>query len=217
MRVACYGDTTHTTSVNMMPHSLQENNKDATAVFDGHMILWKSPNKYDVLYKLTYPTVTRIDQVSASYDAGATFALLDSNKKEILSKKCYASNGGRTNACVLDLGGGSHSISGQVFYLKIDSKHGTWNWFGNIKITDYCAKGKTCGRNINILQDGQQHGEGVKHGGHTEANKDGRLAFSNHMIMWKSPNKYDVLYRIKFVIVLLLSSGSPGFWFSAKE
>ena len=76
--------------------------------------------------------------------------------------------------------------------------------FGDIKITDFCEQGKTCARNINILQDGQQHGEGVKHGGHTEANKDGRLAFSNHMIMWKSPNKYDVLYRIQFVLMLWL-------------
>ena len=164
------------------------------------MILWKSPSTYDVLYKLTYPTETRIDRVSASYDAGATFAILDSTKTAILSKQCYQSNGGKKNACVLDLGGSSHSISGQVFYLKIDSKHGTWNWFGNIKITDYCAKGKTCSRTIKVHQDGQQHGEKVKHGGHTEANKDARLAFSNHMVMWKSPNKYDVLYRIQFVL-----------------
>ena len=31
------------------------------------------------------------------------------------------------------------------------------------------------------------------------------------MIMWKSPNKYDVLYQIKFVIMLLVSSDSTGF------
>ena len=71
--------------------------------------------------------------------------------------------------------------------------------FGDIKITDFCAQGKTCGRSINVVQDGKQHGETVTHGGHNEENKDARLAFGDHMIMWKSPNTYDVLYEIKFV------------------
>ena len=83
--------------------------------------------------------------------------------------------------------------------------------FGDIKVTDFCEQGKTCGRTINIQQDGQQHGEKVKHGGHTEANKDARLAFSNHMVMWKSPNKYDVLYRIQFVLTFWLFVIVVGF------
>ena len=90
--------------------------------------MWKSPNKYDVIYKLSYPTKTRIDKVTASYDAGATFAILDANKKTIMSKDCYKSNGGKKNTCSLDLGGSGHGITSNVFYLKIDSKHGTWNW-----------------------------------------------------------------------------------------
>lgn len=158
--------------------------------------MWSTPNTYDVIYKLTYPTETQITQVSASYDAGAKFAMMDSSKKEIKSKDCYDSNGGKANTCTLDLGSG---VKGKVFYVKIDSKHGTWNWFGDIKITDVCAKGKTCGRSINVVQDGQQHGASVKHGEHSEASKDASLAFSDHMIMWANPKAYDVLYQIKFV------------------
>ena len=118
----------------------KENQKDAKAIFDGKMILWAQPNTYDVLYKLTYPQETIVDAVMADYDAGATLALLDANQKTILSKDCYASNGGRKNKCVLNLGGPGHTISGKTFFIKIDSKHGTWNWMGNIVIEDYCYK-----------------------------------------------------------------------------
>ena len=177
---------------------MQEKPKDAAAVFDGHMIMWQSPNSYDVIYKLQYPTDTQITKVEASYDAGATFSIMDSSKKQIKSASCYESNGNKKNTCTLDLGGG---VKGKVFYLKIDSKHSTWNWFGNIKITDACAKGKSCGRSINVVQNGQQHGKSVTHGGHNEDNKDAALAFSGHMIMWKSPNAYDVLYEIKYVVL----------------
>ena len=117
---------------------MQEKPKDAAAVFDGHMIMWQSPNSYDVIYKLQYPTDTQITKVEASYDAGATFSIMDSSKKQIKSASCYESNGNKKNTCTLDLGGG---VKGKVFYLKIDSKHSTWNWFGNIKITDACPKG----------------------------------------------------------------------------
>lgn len=87
--------------------------------------MWSSPNKYDVIYKLSYRAVTRIDKVTASYDAGATFAIMDSNKKTIVSKGCYDSNGGKKNTCTLDI---KNAIPGKVFYIKIDSKHSTWNW-----------------------------------------------------------------------------------------
>ena len=50
-----------------------------------------------------------------------------------------------------------------------------------------------------MVQDGKQHGASATHGGHNEEDKDARLAFGDHMIMWKSPNSYDVLYEIKFV------------------
>ena len=118
----------------------KENQKDAKAVFDGKMILWSKPSTYDVLYKLTYKKETIVDAVTADYDAGATVALLDASRKTILSKDCYASNGGRKNKCVLSLGGPGHTISGKTFFIKIDSKHGTWNWMGNIVIEDYCYK-----------------------------------------------------------------------------
>ena len=87
--------------------------------------MWSTPNKYDVIYKLSYRTLTRIDKVQASYDAGATFAIMDENKNTIKSQKCYDSNGGKKNTCTLDLGGGKTS---KVFYLKIDSHHSSWNW-----------------------------------------------------------------------------------------
>ena len=87
--------------------------------------MWSSPNKYDVIYKLSYRTPTRINKVTASYDAGATFSIMDSKKNTIQSRGCYDSNGGKKNTCQLDLGGGK---TDKVFYIKIDSKHGTWNW-----------------------------------------------------------------------------------------
>ena len=98
---------------------------------------------------------------------------MDKNKKVLASKGCYASNGGKANVCLLTFG----KTTGTTFYLKIDSKHGTWNWMGQWKINDGCVQYSTsetvvfsdtshCKPSIAVVQDGNQHSSSTSHGGH---------------------------------------------------
>ena len=98
---------------------------------------------------------------------------MDKDKKVLASKACYDSNGGNANTCVLTFG----KTTGTTFYLKIDSKHGTWNWMGQWQINDGCVQysasetivfsdTSSCKPRIVVEQDGQQHSSSVTHGGH---------------------------------------------------
>ena len=141
-----------------------EATKDTTLAFSGHMIMWKSPNTYDVLYKIKwvqlgienssvwslssllqttfctcrYDKSVSLTGVTGNYDAGATVRFMDTNKKVLASKSCYDSNGGKRNKCTLSFS----KTTGTTFYLQIDSHHSTWNWMGEWKIDgDTCASG----------------------------------------------------------------------------
>ena len=119
-----------------------------------------------------YDKPVTISSVTGKYDAGATVSFMDQNKKNLASKNCYDSNGGKENTCALTFS----KTTGTKFYLRIDSKHSTWNWMGKWEIEDNCAKGGSdavsfsdtanCKPKVTMEQDGKQHSSSTNHGGH---------------------------------------------------
>ena len=98
---------------------------------------------------------------------------MDQNKKALASKSCYDSNGGKSNTCALSFS----KTTGTKFYLKIDSKHSTWNWMGKWQVEDGCIDYSSsdtmvfsdtagCKPKITIEQNGKQHSSSTNHGGH---------------------------------------------------
>ena len=125
-----------------------------------------------------YDKPVTLSSISGKYDAGATVVFMDKNKKVLASKGCYQSNGGKANTCLLTFG----KTTGTTFYLKIDSKHSTWNWMGQWKISDGCVQyspsetvvfsdTSSCKPRIVVEQDGKQHSASATHGGHTVCDK----------------------------------------------
>jgi hypothetical protein len=102
---------------------------DGMDAFQDKMILWKTPNAYDVVYKLEFNPPRTLNGLTCEYDAGATVSLY-TDAGSIGSTDCYDTNGHNVNTCTVT--GTEQKAS--TFYVKIDSKHTTWNWMGKFEL-----------------------------------------------------------------------------------
>merc|ERR1712226_1008826 len=106
---------------------------DPLKAWEGEMPMWKSPNGHDYEYLVSFAEPTAVSKLTLDYDAGATVILKNEGGTVLGSTDCYASNGGRTNECVVTSSSSSQMSS---VLVVLDSHHSTWNWMGNYKLYD---------------------------------------------------------------------------------